>query len=128
MNKQQFFACLLAGFIFFSCAGQSTDVLTPKDFKAKMSQPSVTLLDVRTPGEFNSGHLEKSANLNVNNSQFEAQCSKLDKTKTVLVYCYSGARSNRAAKMLRQKGFKVYELKGGMEAWQEEGLAVVGKR
>ena len=93
-----------------------------------MSQPSVTLLDVRTSDEFKSGHLEKATNLNINNAQFEMECNKLDKAKPVLVYCYSGARSHRAAGMLRQKGFKVHELKGGMEAWQEEGLPVAGKK
>ena len=112
-------------FIGLPCTGQPDKVISPKAFKTKMSQPLVTLLDVRTSGEYKSGHLEKAANIDINNNQFEAQCNKLDKAKPVLVYCFSGARSHRAAEMLRRKGFKVHELDGGIEAWQEAGLPVI---
>lgn len=86
-----------------------------------MNNTSVTVLDVRTPEEFKAGHLDKAININVNDKSFEAQSAKLDKAKPVLVYCLAGVRSHRAAEMLRQKGYKVHELKDGIEAWQEAG-------
>jgi len=90
-----------------------------------MSQPSITLIDMRTAGEYKAGHLEKAMNINVNSETFETECSKLDKSKTVLVYCLSGKRSQRGAEILRKKGYRVLELSGGIEAWREEGLPVV---
>ena len=107
-----------------SCVSQQQGELSPKDFKAKM-EANVTVLDVRTPGEFKSGHLDKAVNIDIKSSQFEKQCEQLDKSKPVLVYCLAGPRSSRANQMLRKKGFVVYELKGGISAWQEEGLLVV---
>jgi rhodanese-related sulfurtransferase len=107
-----------------SCMAQSGEVLSPKDFKAKMAEPA-TVLDVRSADEFKSGHLEKALNIDINNSQFEDLSSKLDKSKPVLVYCLAGARSKKAGQILRKKGFTVLELKGGIDAWQEEGLPVV---
>jgi len=125
MNKQFLIIGLNLIFIFFSCSGQNENVLPPKEFKAKMGQPSVTLLDVRTPDEYKAGHLEKATNIDINSPQFGTQCDKLDKTKPVLVYCLAGKRSHRAAEMLRQKGYKVQELSGGIESWQAAGLPVV---
>ena len=124
MKKLNFLLALIL-IVTASCTAQKDKVLSPKDFKAKMSQPSVVILDVRTPEEFTDGHLDKAINLDIKNDQFEAQCNKLDKSKPVLVYCLVGKRSNRAAVMLRQKGFDVLELDGGMEAWQDAGLPVV---
>lgn len=122
---KKYFVLLLFAFItVISCNSQKQEVITPKEFKSKMSG-SVTLLDVRTPGEFNSGHLEGSINMDIKDSQFESNFNQLDKSKPILVYCLSGARSSRAGQMLRKKGYTVHELKGGIEAWKEEGLPVV---
>ena len=117
---------LFAAFItVVSCASQQQqDELSSKDFKAKMNT-NVTILDVRTPGEFKSGHLDKALNIDIKSNQFERQCDQLDKAKPILVYCLAGPRSSRAGEMLRKKGYVVYELKGGINAWQEEGLPVV---
>lgn len=111
-------------FVFFSCSGQNEYVISPKDFKSKMDQPA-TVLDVRSVDEFKSGHLENALNIDINGAQFESQTSQLDKSKPVLVYCLAGARSKKAGQILRKKGFTVLELKGGIDAWQEEGLPVV---
>lgn len=122
---KKYFAFLLLAFVtVVSCNSQKQDVLTPKEFKSKINN-TVTVLDVRTPGEFNAGHLEGSINLDIKDSQFENNINQLDKSKTVLVYCLSGGRSSRAGQILRKKGFMVQELKGGIEAWQAEGLPVV---
>ena len=117
-------ATLFALTIAFSCASQKEDALAPKDFKAKMSA-KVTVLDVRTVEEYKSGHLENAVNININDTGFEAKSGQLDKSKPVLVYCLAGSRSRKAAQLLRKKGFQVLELKGGISAWQEEGLPVV---
>ena len=124
MNRQSFVAALML-MVGVSCTGQSENVLAPKVFKSKMGKSSVTLLDVRTPYEFKTGHLENATNININDPGFEEKSGKLDKAKPVLVYCLAGKRSQKAAEMLRKKGYKVQELEGGIEAWQAAGLPVV---
>jgi rhodanese-related sulfurtransferase len=103
-------------------------MLSPKDFKSKIVLPTVTLLDVRTSDEYKAGHLDEATNIDINQAEFEDQCTKLDKAKPVLVYCLVGKRSHRAAEILRTKGYKVFELEGGMKAWEEVGLPVISSK
>ena len=73
------------------------------------------LLDVRTPGEFSSGHIEGAINIPV--QQLEARLSELDKVQPVVVYCASGARSAAAMRTMKSEGFaQVYDL-GGKSNW-----------
>ena len=76
------------------------------------------ILDVRTPEEFAAGHIEGAENRNYYDDDFEEQLKKLDKNKTVLVYCKSGGRSGKASAQLQALEFhKVYDLEGGYTAW-----------
>jgi len=85
-----------------------------------------TLLDARTPQEVREGHIEGAINLNFYDSDFREQLESLDESKPVYVYCRSGGRSGRAAKMLRAAGFpKVYDLEGGILAWKEADMPLV---
>jgi rhodanese-related sulfurtransferase len=72
---------------------------------------SVTLLDVRTPGEYKSGHIEGFTNIEVDS--LRANLSRLDKSKPVYAHCRSGLRSYLACRMLTQNGFDCYNLSGG---------------
>lgn len=88
--------------------------------------PGAQLLDVRTPDEFNSGHLAEALNHDYYSSDFEALLSSLDPQKPVFIYCRTGRRSLDAAKMLAKKGFtQIIDLKGGIVNWQSHGLAIV---
>ena len=122
--KKNIFLAVLALTVIVSCVGQKGDVVSPKEFQAKISS-STTILDVRSDAEFKTGHLSNALNMDVNGSQFEAQSAQLDKSKPVLVYCKAGVRSNRAAQILRKMGYNVIELNGGIDAWQSQGLPVV---
>jgi len=83
----------------------------------------ILLIDVRTPEEFASGHLENAVNMNYFDSDFDAQIKTLDKNKTVYLYCKSGRRSANAAEKLEDMGFvKIYDLEGGTVNWQAKGL------
>lgn len=87
------------------------------DFANTISNASVQLIDVRTPGEFTSEHIPGAKNIDVNNPQFDKQTEALDKERPVAVYCRSGSRSKAAARKLTAKGFKVYELDKGIMNW-----------
>jgi rhodanese-related sulfurtransferase len=72
--------------------------LTASEFLKKMeSLPEPAFIDVRTPQEFEGGHLENAINYDWNRTGFQEQTSKLDKSAPVFVYCLSGGRSGAAA-------------------------------
>src|SRR5258708_26930265 len=104
---------------------QQKQVLSPQEFKTKLSDKSAILIDVRSIEEFNEGHLDKAANKNVFDKDFDTYCSKLDKDKIYFVYCLSGKRSHTAAVDMRKKGLTVFELQDGIEGWKEAKLPVV---
>ena len=87
----------------------------------------VQLLDVRTEEEWNEGHLEGALRVDFTAEGFAEGVRKaLDQDRPVLVYCRSGNRSARAAKVMEQLGFQtVYDLKGGITGWQKAGKKVV---
>lgn len=95
------------------------ETLSGRQFKDKFKGEgkSAILLDVRTPGEFRSGTLPKTVNLDVTSSSFKTQFPKLDKSKTYFVFCRSGGRSASACSKMSKEEYKVYNLAGGIRAW-----------
>lgn len=83
------------------------------------------LMDVRTDAEFIEGHLKGATQLNFYEASFETSLDAMDKNIPVFIYCRSGGRSGKAAKKMKEKGFKsVYNLEGGIIAWQREHSVV----
>ncbi|MHA3770357.1 rhodanese-like domain-containing protein [Verrucomicrobiota bacterium sgz303538] len=88
--------------------------------KLLKSQKDVVVLDVRTPDEFEAGHIAGAKNVDFQSDDFAQKIAQLDKNKTYLVHCAAGGRSTRALKQL--KDFKsVYHMNGGISAWKEAG-------
>ena len=88
-----------------------------KAFIEKHGEGTFTILDVRQPGEYDETHIPGS-NL-VPLPQLHDNLDKLDPESPTIVYCAVGGRSRVAAQMLSGLGFKeVYNLKGGMKAWE----------
>lgn len=117
---------LLLSALLVSCQSQAQEGLTATDFEKKIQAGESQLLDVRTAGEFQSGHLKNSLQADwLNNKEFAERIKYLDKSKPLLVYCASGVRSGAAAKFLLAQGFvSVQNLKGGLTAWKLEGKTV----
>ena len=79
----------------------------------------VVFLDVRQPKEYAHGHLPGAKLLPL--GDLDSRLAELDKDKQIVIYCASGGRSRVAAQILAGKGFrKVYNLTGGIKAWQKE--------
>lgn len=113
---------LVMGFSAFPAAGQD---LTPQAFLEKMkSMPQKTVLDVRTPAEVAAtGTLPGALVLDFNAPDFMEKAARLDRHRPVFVYCAIGGRSSKAAQLLEKQGFKtVFNLSGGMNAWQAARL------
>lgn len=117
-------------FILFSCNAQTKTDLSAVEFeKGIINKDSVQLLDVRTAGEFKSGHIKNALLADwKDENEFTRRIGFIDKDRPVYVYCLAGGRSAAAAAKMRAMGYhQVYELKGGINAWKAENKAVEGK-
>lgn len=106
-------------------AQQKVDAAT---FDKDIQRPDVQVFDVRTAGEFNTGHLPHALQADyTKKEEFKDRVQYLDKKKTVYIYCLSGGRSSAAAKWMRENGFSdVVELEGGINAWKQAGKPLDG--
>lgn len=106
-----------------SCKAQeeNTDVtiLSVEEAKTILAEePGAVFLDVRTPEEFNEGHIEGAVLINFFDEDFKEQVEALDKDKPVYIYCRSGNRSQQAGMILTQMGFQeVYDIEAGYIGW-----------
>ena len=102
----------------------------PEEFSRRVSDMArsdgdIILLDVRTQAEYNEAHIAGSVLIPYPSRDFEARVEGLDPGKTYLLYCRSGNRSSSAAGVLSKLGYeKLYNLKGGINAWRASGLPV----
>lgn len=103
-------------FLNFSCSQNKTINIT------EFSQNDIKnalLVDVRTPGEYNDGHIENAININWFDKDFEEQFKAVSKEKTIYLYCKVGGRSGKAQEKLTALGYKkVINLDGGYDAYK----------
>ncbi|MEO6671320.1 MAG: thioredoxin domain-containing protein [Ferruginibacter sp.] len=112
--------------ILASCntQAQQSDLSVP-EFEKAIAQNDIQVLDVRTPGEYESGHLKNAMLADWNNeTEFKERVKSLDKNKTVYTYCLSGGRSGAATEWLKQNGFNAFNLNGGIIAWKNAGKSM----
>ena len=121
-----FFSQLSGMFSGAGAGSDSVESILPRAFAEKLKNTSgAQLIDVRSPQEFQSGHLRKARNINVQGPGFQSQAEKLKKDQPVFVYCRSGGRSRMAAGQLAGMGFEeIYDLSGGIMSWMSKGLEV----
>ncbi len=83
----------------------------------------LVIIDVSTPQEYESLHLEGAINVNLLSRFFKVRLDVMDKSRTYVVYCKVGGRSKIAQKLMQQLGFQtVYNVVGGTLLWEEEAL------
>jgi rhodanese-related sulfurtransferase len=114
---------LLAG-----CSSSAAAVtnMNVSEFSKKIAEAGVVTVDVRTPGEFMTGHIQGAQNIDFESGNFENEISTLDKNVTYAVYCRSGNRSGQAVAIMHDAGFhNVYNLNGGMIDWTNSGMMLV---
>jgi rhodanese-related sulfurtransferase len=108
-------APVAGGLVGAGCASpaQSQQWIEPERAAALVAS-GATLLDVRTPGEFASGHPEAAVNVPVD--EVASRLAEIDRARPVVVYCAAGVRSARAAEVLRAQGYEVHDL-GTVGRW-----------
>lgn len=108
-------------FAFFCLLQTPTVEVLEKPQYQTLVERGYQVIDVRTPEEFEAGHIEGALNINVKAAEFVDEIQKLSKTDTLLVYCRSGRRSAYAAQVMVSFGFrKIYDLEGGFLNWESE--------
>lgn len=116
---------LMLTVMFVSCEAQQkkgVELIAPKQFSEAMAKDKGQLIDVRTPKEYKAGHIDGATNIHLYDQDFNERINKLDKKKTVYVYCKAGGRSAEAVESLKLNGFQhIVELEGGTDAWAEAG-------
>ena len=83
----------------------------------------IVVLDVRTPGEFNDGHIKGAVNIDIHDPDALRKIDKLDHNTVYLVHCRTNHRSKIAADHMVQSGFKtVYQMMDGYMGWAANNL------
>ena len=111
----------LTSFPLFSQGEEQFHSVDVAEFAQVIRQSDVVVLDVRRADEHASGHIPGTTlNIDVLKDTFtDIALSQIPEGKTVALYCRSGNRSKRAAKILVSKGYKVIELSTGYKGWQQ---------
>lgn len=99
----------------------SLEKITPQEAKKQLdTDNNIVLLDVRSENEYNAAHIKHSINLRLGDVISEAENVINDKNAKIFVYCLSGVRSKKAAKLLDIKGYtKIFDM-GGINDWPYE--------
>ena len=125
---------LLAGLALIILASAYSIYLTPKQESGDVTvetaksliegRPNLVILDVRTPSEFDDGHIEDAINIPVDD--LAGRLDELSIDEELLVYCRTGNRSARAVETLQDNGFtKIFHIEEGITAWIDAGYPVV---
>lgn len=130
MKTKAIFFLLFTGVlgIFLSCTqanksggSEVSNLLSASQLESIISdKQDVVLIDVRTPKEISAGKIDGALEIDFRNDSFESEISKLNKDQAYVVYCRSGGRSAKSAKIMSKLGFKnVRDLDGGYTAWSK---------
>lgn len=104
-------------------------ILNASELKnALEKEKDFVLVDVRTPDEYKAGHLSGSLLVPLDTIDRNAENVLTDKDKKLFVYCRTGRRSAEAVGKLRSMGYtNVYDVSGGITAWQASGYPIISK-
>jgi len=104
----------------------SADPLTATEM---INHKDATVIDVRSAADFATGHIVNAVNIPMNGFKNQMAVIGKYKGKPIIVNCRSGAQSSGACEILRKQGFEeVYNLKGGILAWQAANLPLSRKK
>lgn len=138
--KRQFLYLLTISLLLLSCKSNSKEYETPlanktetannngiihnvsvSEFKTALQIADVTLVDIRTPQEYQQGHLEGAINIDWYQRSFRNLVLFIPKDKPILIYCRSGNRTSKTSGVLQSLGFtQIYNLEDGIIKWIAE--------
>ena len=102
-----------------------TDVTIDEASSLIASDPALVVLDVRTPKEFDEGHIAGAINVDFLADDFAQRVAELDTGAHYLLHCKSGKRSTGALEVMEKEGFtNIAHMNGGFDAWKAAGQPV----
>lgn len=109
-----------------ACGQTGYKNLSSTEVKKMIDKGQVTVVDVRTPGEWNAGHINGATHIDINRPDFVKKVTELQaKKKPIVVYCAAGGRSAKAAGMLSGSGItNVINMTGGFSEWEQKGFPI----
>jgi phage shock protein E len=122
-------AIALAACVFaLAAAAAGPGAIEPKALGERIAwaDPSLLVLDVRTPEEYAAGHVPGA--VNIPNGELASRVAELEgaRESDIVVYCKVGVRAAEAIDVLGKAGFKrLFHLKGDYTRWTEEKRPVV---
>ena len=100
---------------------QFTNMKAVEAAKILKDNPKAVVLDIRTPAEFNEGHIPNAVNIDYKADSFESELEKLDRDGTYVMHCRSGRRSANSFETFKKLGFKnIIHMDDGILGWEEE--------
>ena len=119
-------AALLLTLALSSCSSTtdqpSADVVPAAEAVAAIEDGAI-VVDVRTPEEYDAGHLSGARNIDVSADDFESRIETLDPTESYVVYCRTGNRSAAAVRTMLDAGFDDVVNGGGYDDLVSAGAA-----
>lgn len=116
------FYCLLVSLFFINCdKKEPVNTITTVQLQELLQNKSIQLLDVRTSEEIEKGYIETAKIVDYFDEDFlEKSTQLLDKNKPVYIYCRTGNRSEKSARILQEKGFEVFNVAGGYNKFKKQ--------
>ncbi len=127
IGYDQIFGYLSGGIMAWLMSGRPVnqmEQISPRQLDALLKSGAPKIIDVRTPAEWQQGHLSETTHLPLSDI-LEGKCPESAKDEDLIVICGSGYRSNIAGSVLQRAGFqKVKSMAGGLFAYANAGLPV----
>lgn len=120
---------LVAGYLVFTLLQGNKGSVDPTAATEMINHQQAVVVDVRPSADFHKGHIINA--ISIPSNGFANQIATLNKHKErpIIVTCRSGAQSSAACNQLKKAGFEqVYNLKGGLLAWQNANLPLTRKK
>ncbi len=105
----------IVGYTAENMLNGNLDMINYDQFWDFVKEKNAVILDVRTPQEFEGGHIKGAININVDT--IRENLTQLDKSRTYIIYCQVGLRGYLANRILRNEGFHAVNLNGGYNLW-----------
>lgn len=125
-----FFALgVILGLLTYSFLVGSKGSVDPVGATELINHRDAVVVDVRPAADFAQGHIINAVNIPMNGFQKQISTLQKHKDKPIVVNCRSGSQSSAACRLLRKEGFnEVFNLRGGILAWQNANLPITRKK
>lgn len=121
MTMRRVFYCVFILMLTLGCQQQTVEIIDADKLK-ELKAEGVVVVDIRTPQEYNQGHIPGVKHIDYRGANFIEEMQKLDVNAPVVIHCASGGRSGNATKQLQEVGFtKIYDYSGGFNDWRKRG-------